>query len=357
MCGAATEVGPGGLVAAAPRAEPDRERPEPLPLEPVDGITVTSLVDNAMDLLASDRGPARRASPLRTDFPAVATPIHESGEVPAIPLAEHGFSMLVEITHGPRSYQVLFDAGMTPDGLVTNMARLGLDPGDVDVVVLSHGHLDHTTGLDGFIRAVGRADLPVVIHPHFWSRRRLNLPGHEPYELPTTSRRALGDAGFEIIERPEPSFLLEGALLVTGEVDRTTDFEQGFPGHEARRDGAWRPDPLILDDQALVANLRGRGLVVLTGCGHCGAVNLLRYARRLTGIEEIHALLGGLHLTGRAFRPVIPPTIAALRALEPDVVVPSHCTGWEATHRIAGALPDAFIPNTVGTRYELTAAA
>lgn len=344
------------LLAAAPRPDPATDPGEVLSLEPIDGLRITSLVDNSADLLAADQGPAHRASLLSSTFPAQPTYVQQTGEVPDVPLAEHGFSALVELTRDGRTCRVLFDAGMTPDGLVTNMRRLDLDPTDVDVVVLSHGHLDHTTGLDGFIRAVGRRNLPVLIHPHFWYQRRIAVPGRDAVELPTTSRRALEDANFEIIERPEPSFLLDGALLVTGEIDRTTDFEQGFPVHEAFDGTDWRPDPLILDDQALIANVRGRGLVVLTGCGHAGVVNILRYARRLTGVDDIHAVLGGFHLTGPLFTPIIPPTISALRELAPDAIVPAHCTGWAAMHGIATALPDAFIPNTVGTRYDFAAA-
>ena len=118
----------------------------------------------------------------------------------------------------------------------------------------------------------------------------------------------------------------------------------------------WEPDPLILDDQALVVNVRGRGLVVLTGCGHAGAVNICRFAMRLTGAERLSGLFGGFHLTGPAFEPVIEPTVAALHDLAPDVIVPAHCTGWRAQHRLAAALPDAFIPNAVGTSFVLSAA-
>lgn len=241
-------------IRAAPRPDKDEDSPTPLPLEPVDGLSVTSLVDSSSDLLAPDVGPARRAGLLSASFPSLATRVQQEGEIPAVPLAEHGFSVLVEVTRGEGSCRVLFDAGLTPDGLVINMRRLGLDP--VDVVVLSHGHFDHTTGLDGFIRAVGRANLPVLIHPHFWNQRRLALPGRDPYVLPTPSRRSLEDAGFDIIERPEPSLLLDRALLVTGEVDRTTGFEQGSPLHEAHRNGRWQPDPLILDDQASTSPAR-----------------------------------------------------------------------------------------------------
>jgi 7,8-dihydropterin-6-yl-methyl-4-(beta-D-ribofuranosyl)aminobenzene 5'-phosphate synthase len=146
-------------------------------------------------------------------------------------------------------------------------------------------------------------------------------------------------------------------LLVTGEVDRTTDFERGFPAHEAHRDGTWRPDPLILDDQALVASVSGHGLVVLTGCGHSGIVNILRYVRKLTGQHDIHAVVGGFHLSGRAFEPIIEPTCVALTEFDADYLVPTHCTGWRATHAIAARFPDAFVQNSVGTRFEFQAAA
>ena len=94
----------------------------------------------------------------------------------------------------------------------------------------------------------------------------LAIPG-EPFELPTTSRRALENAGFGIIEQRQPSFLYDRSVLITGEVDRVTGFEKGFAIHQAWRGGSWEPDPLILDDQALIAHVAGRGLVVLTGCG------------------------------------------------------------------------------------------
>ena len=116
------------------------------------------------------------------------------------------------------------------------------------------------------------------------------------------------------------------------------------------------PDPLVLDDQALVANVRGKGLVIVTGCGHAGAVNIIRHAQRLTGVPRLHALLGGLHLSGAYFTPVIGPTVHALTELAPDLLVPGHCTGWRAQHTLAAALPDSWVPGSSGTRYHLTAA-
>ena len=325
----------------------------PIPLEPVDSVSITCLIDNVSDMLLQNQGPAKRPSLIDPAAPRVPAAYLESGETADALLAEHGFSALISVETGGREHRVLFDAGLTPDGLAENMRRLGIDAKDVEAIVLSHGHFDHTTGIDGFVRAAGRANLPVMIHPEFWSRRRIAIPGREPFELPSTSKSALQGAGFEIIEERQPSFLLDGSLLVTGEVDRTTTFEQGFPIHQAYRDGGWQPDPLILDDQAVVLHVRDKGLVVMTGCGHAGIVNIVRYAKKLTGVDEVYAVIGGFHLGGPVFEPIIPATCEALAALSPEVVVPAHCTGWRATHALAAALPDAFIQNSVGTRYEL----
>jgi 7,8-dihydropterin-6-yl-methyl-4-(beta-D-ribofuranosyl)aminobenzene 5'-phosphate synthase len=195
----------------------------------------------------------------------------------------------------------------------------------------------------------------VLIHPEFWTRRRIAVPGRDPFELPTTSRRGLENAGFAIVEDRRPSFLFERSALVTGEVDRTTPFERGFPVHQAHRDGGWEPDPLILDDQALIVHVAGKGLVVITGCGHSGVVNICRYAQRLTGVDALHAVIGGFHLSGPLFEPIIGDTLDALAQIGPDVVVPAHCTGWTATHALARRFGDAFVPSSVGTTFDLVA--
>lgn len=316
---------------------------EPIALEPIDALTVTTLVDNVSDILLADDGPARRAP-------------FELATTGNVLRAEHGFSSLVTITKAKQTTRVLFDAGITPDGMVANMRRLEISPGDIDVIVLSHGHWDHTTGMQGLATALGRAELPVMIHPEFWARRRIAIEGREPLELPATSRSALEGAGFAIVEREQPSFLLDGSLLVTGEIDRTTDFERGAsPAHQAERPSGWRRDPLILDDQAIVGRVRGRGLVILTGCGHSGLINTLRYVQRLTGENHVHAVIGGFHLSGSYFDPIIAPTCDALAGIAPDYIVPTHCTGWRAIHAIAARFPDAFIQNSVGTRFEFVA--
>jgi 7,8-dihydropterin-6-yl-methyl-4-(beta-D-ribofuranosyl)aminobenzene 5'-phosphate synthase len=237
--------------------------------------------------------------------------------------------------------------------VVENMRRLGVDPGSIEAIVCSHGHFDHTTGLDGLIRVLGRVNMPVLIHPHFWRRRRIALPGRDPWEIPTTSRRALGEAGFEVIEEQQPSFLFGGSVLVTGEVPRTTGYEPGFPPQQAWLDDRWQADPLVLDDQALIINVTGKGLVVITGCGHAGVVNIARYAQRLTGGQALYALIGGFHLGGPLFEPLIPRVLADLAAMNPGVLIPAHCTGWRAQHAMSARFPAAFVPNTVGTSFHL----
>ena len=320
-------------------------------LEPVDSVVVTTLIDNLTDIFMPDQGPAQR--PPLGRGPRRESAVMVEGQVPDALIAEHGFSVLVTVTRAGREHRILFDAGTSPDGVVENMRRLDIDPSSIEVIVCSHGHFDHTTGLDGLIRTLGRVNLPVLIHPHFWRRRRVELPGREPMEIPTTSRQALTGAGFEIIEEQQPSFLFDRSVLITGEVARTTGYEPGFPPQQAWLDGRWQPDPLVLDEQALIVNVAGRGLVVITGCGHAGVVNIARYAHRLTGEQPLYALLGGFHLNGPLFEPLIPRVLDDLAAMNPAALIPAHCTGWRAQHAMSARFPDAFIPNTVGTSFHL----
>jgi 7,8-dihydropterin-6-yl-methyl-4-(beta-D-ribofuranosyl)aminobenzene 5'-phosphate synthase len=327
--------------------EPDVE----IVLDPVDSVVVTTLIDNVTDVFMPDQGPARRVG--AGSGPWRRSAVMEEAQIPDALVAEHGFSALVTVTKAEREHRFLFDAGTSPDGVAENMRRLDIDPGSIEAIVCSHGHFDHTGGLEGLIRVLGRANLPVLIHPDFWRRRRVVLPGREPMEIPTTSRRALAEAGFDVIEEQQPSFLFDRSVLVTGEVPRTTGYEPGFPPQQAWIGGGWQADPLVLDDQALILNVAGRGLVVITGCGHAGVINIARYAQRLTGGQPLYALLGGFHLNGPLFEPLIPRVLDELATMNPGVLVPAHCTGWRAQHAMSARFPDAFVPNAVGTSFHL----
>ncbi|WP_034260824.1 MBL fold metallo-hydrolase [Actinospica robiniae] len=337
---------------SAPRVA-DRPVIDPVAVPEVDEVRVTILVDNAFDaLLPSAEGVSRPAANTgRTPARQFA-----GGETVAGLRAEHGFSALVTVRSGSSSTTLLFDTGASPDALAVNAERLGVDIGGLHGVVLSHGHFDHAGGFDGLARLRGRSGLPLTVHPAVWTRRRLDLPGSQGLEMPTLSRGALEREGFEVVERRWPS-LVAGGILITGEVDRVTEFEHGMPPpHQAWDGTGWRHDAAVIDDQALVIHVRGRGLVVITGCGHAGVVNIVRHAMRLTGVEKLLALIGGFHLSGPAFEPVIAPTADALTRLAPELIVPGHCTGWRAQHALAASLPDAWVQFSVGTTYTLGAA-
>ncbi|HEX4016543.1 MAG TPA: MBL fold metallo-hydrolase [Frankiaceae bacterium] len=345
-------AGARGVLQALPRAATG-DAVDPITLEPVDEVVITTLVDNTYDaLLTSDERVTRSAF----NAGSASAPQFEAGRTNVGLMAEHGFSALVTVRRGDRETTILFDTGLSPDAMVVNADRLGVDLSAIQAVVLSHGHFDHAGGLAGLAGKRGVRGLPMVVHPGVWTRRRFAIPGREAEELPTLSKRALASEGLEVIERREPALLVDGCVLITGEVDRTTDFERGMPpAHQAWTGTEWQPDPLILDDQALVVHVRGRGLVVLTGCAHAGAVNIVRHSQRLTATPELHALLGGLHLGGPAFEPIIGHTVSALAKLSPALVVPGHCTGWRAQHALAAALPDAWVAGSSGSSFRLAA--
>jgi 7,8-dihydropterin-6-yl-methyl-4-(beta-D-ribofuranosyl)aminobenzene 5'-phosphate synthase len=343
---------PADAASSAPRAA-EGPAVDPVTVPEVDEVSITIMVDNTFDALLASASGVTRPSMGAGRVPA---PQFTDGETVAGLRAEHGFSALVTARTGSASTTLLFDTGVSPDGLAVNAGRLGVDVGDVQGVVLSHGHFDHAGGFDGLAELRGRSGLPLTVHPAVWTRRRLELPGGREIVMPTLSRGALEREGFTVIERRQPS-LLAGGILITGEVDRVTEFEHGMPpAHQAWDGSGWRPDPLVIDDQALVINVRGRGLVIITGCGHAGVVNIVRQAMRLTGISKLLAVIGGFHLGGPAFEPIIEPTVAALTDLAPELMVPGHCTGWRAQHALAATLPKAWAQSSVGTRYTLSAA-
>ena len=341
-----------GAATSAPRAA-EGPAVDPVTLPAVDEVTVTTMVDNTFDALLA---PAVGVTRTPMGAGRVAAWQFAGGETVAGLRAEHGFSALVTVRTGKTSSALLFDTGASPDALAVNAGRLGIDAGGLQGVVLSHGHFDHAGGLDGLARLRGRSGLPLTVHPAVWTRRRLMLPGGRDLEMPTLSRGALEREGFEVIERRQPS-LLAGGILITGEVDRVTEFEHGMPPQHQAWDGhGWQHDAAVIDDQALVIGVRGRGLVVITGCGHAGVVNIIRHAMRLTGVPRLLAVIGGFHLSGPAFEPVIEPTVAALTELAPELIAPGHCTGWRAQHTLAATLPDAWVQTSVGTTYTLSAA-
>jgi len=295
-------------------------------LPEVDAARVTLVMDNSIDVLMASTEVVRR-------FPLGPNPFERP-----LPMAEHGFSALIRVTRGSRSGTVLFDTGVSRRGILHNLDALEIEAADVQAIVLSHGHADHALGLPGLVERLGRRNLPLVLHPDVYLERKLILPNGTELNIPPPRRSDLRREHLEVIEEVGPSTLIDGMILVSGEVARATDFEKGFPIHWAKRDGVWVPDPLIMDDQCAIVNVQGKGLLII-----------IRHAQALTGVDDVYAVVGGFHLTGALFEPIIPATTAALQRVNPHYVMPGHCTGWSATHHLARAMPDAFVPNSVGT--------
>lgn len=311
---------------------------ETVDLIPIDGVEVTIVTDNAVDILAAPTDLVRRPE-WRWDW-------SEGDQL----RAEHGYSLSVTVHRNGSTEKILYDAGLTKDATLHNMDVLELNPADFRAVVLSHGHADHHGGLEGLFGRTRRA-MPLVLHPHAWRERKVVFPTGAEIRMPPPSHNDLDREGWQVVEEVGPSLLLDGSVLVTGQIERVTDFEKGFPLQQVETNGGWEPDTWIWDDQAVVLNVRGKGLVILSSCSHSGAVNVLRHARRMTGVDHVHGFIGGLHLTGGLFEPIMPQTISEIVAISPDLVVPGHCTGWKATHQVARALPQAYVASNVGTTF------
>lgn len=310
-----------------------------LNIREADRLEITVLMDNYTDMLLAERTDVYR----RPQLP-----------LPNILLAEHGLSCLIKVRAGTEEHTVLLDAAVTPACLLNNAKLLRVEPGSIEAVVLSHGHPDHFLGLFEFLKLVSKErneEVPLYLHPDAFLERRLNIPaiGH-PAPIPKLDEEALERAG-ALLLKSQKAMPLAGSLIhTTGEVERTVPFEKGFPWAEAKIGGDWVYDPFN-DDQGLVVKLKGKGLVVISGCAHAGIINTVEHAKKITGTEKVHAVLGGFHLTGQVFDPIIQPTIKEMKRINPDYVVPMHCTGWKAINRFAEELPDKFLLNTVGTTY------
>ncbi len=316
---------------------------ETIQLPEVEHAEVSILVDNYSDILLGDTEVIKR---LRVPPPDA-------------PLAEHGLCYLVSVYTAGQKHTILMDAGISGGCLQHNAAlfesglavQFGLvkhKVADVSCVVLSHGHFDHFGGLSAFLKQAGKK-MPLIVHPAAFVERRIKMGPDFYIELPTLTENALTDAGALIDKRSQPSTIAGGAILVTGTVARTTGFETGMPGAEAKHNGQWVSDRFE-DDQALAFRIKDQGLVVLGGCSHAGIINTVQHVRQITGIGKVHAVLGGFHLSGPS-EPIIEPTVKAMQAIAPALVVPTHCTGWKAINAFAAAMPQQFALNSVGTTY------
>jgi len=310
----------------------------------IDKVEILTLQDNYIDLTAMDNNEIiKRAMPL------------QDGQYRRSVLSEHGFSAIVRTTTGKHTHTLLFDTGFSEIGAAYNAKSLGVDLSAVEAIALSHGHMDHTGGFASMMAAIPNRGIPVVAHPAiFRSPRYLKFGAKMNIHLPSLTREGVAATGMKLVETRAPLALSGGDALFLGEIPRRTDFEKGFPIAYYQEKGEEKWDP-IEDDTSLVMNIKDKGLVVLSGCAHSGIVNTILYAREVTGIEKVYAVMGGFHLSGPLFEPIIGRTTDELKKLNPAYIIPTHCTGRKAASYIEKEMGDRFILNMSGTKLTFAA--
>jgi len=309
-----------------------------LRINEVDKVEILTLQDNFIDITAMDNSAVvSRAMPLK------------AGEIRSSILAEHGFSAVVRTTTGDRTRTMLFDFGFSEIGAAYNAQTLGVDMTRVEAVALSHGHSDHMGGMEQLTALIGKRDIPFVVHPAVFKHPRyLKIGEALKIHFPQFSRERAEKAGLRVIATRDPYPLLDGDVLFLGEIPRITDFEKGFPIAHFQENGVESWDP-IEDDTSVVVHVKGKGLVVLSGCAHAGIINTVHRAKAVSGVDRVHAVMGGFHLSGPLFEPIIDRTTEELKRIAPAYVIPTHCTGRKAIMTIEKEMAGKFLLNMAGT--------
>lgn len=245
-------------------------------------------------------------------------------------LGEWGLALLLEVG----GQKVLFDTG-EQGSVLHNAAALGVDLDAVDLLVMSHGHYDHSGGMRAFLRRRGR--VPVYLHPDFFVPRYSSRPSRRFIGVPFRPEDLMS-LGADFVFSREPLEILPGVWF-SGEVPRITEFEKGDDALFCLRGEEQVADP-VCDDVSLFCETE-EGLLVVTGCAHAGIVNIIEHARRVTGSERVYGIIGGTHL-GAVSKEQQDATLEYLRGLDLKFLAANHCTGPEMIARMAGVFGNVF---------------
>ena len=302
----------------------------------VDKVTVWVLTDNYYDALRPDAKITKRYRVMP------GKSIH----------AEHGLAYYMEAVVNGKTSACMFDYGLDPMGVMNNIALLGLDLGKTNAFSLSHGHFDHWMGAVSILkqnqsRIAGGT--PFYVGEEAFARRYSLRPGTtEAMDIGQLKKEDIEAFGVKVMEVKKPVQIIPGAYF-TGNIERVTTYEKVPPSFLIKRGEEPEPDD-FRGEQALFFNVKGKGLVVLSGCAHAGIVNTVRHAQKIAGTDKIHAVMGGFHLIN-AKPEVIQNTVADIKATRPDYIIPTHCTGFEAILAFGREMPNEFTLNTAGTQY------
>jgi 7,8-dihydropterin-6-yl-methyl-4-(beta-D-ribofuranosyl)aminobenzene 5'-phosphate synthase len=285
---------------------------------------------------------------------------------------EWGLAWHIDSQRGTETRQVLFDFAYTPETLLNNLALFGIDPSKLDAIALSHGHYDHFGGMVGFLEATKgklKKDLPFYLgSEECFCTRELNVPGN-PGKFGALDREAIKQAGLVVTFAEKPSLLAshgfttgfipaEGFEKVLSPTRMSVGMQGGLGCEPEKVNAAKRSVASIPDDfeheQATVYNVKGRGLVIMTSCGHRGIVNSVRTAVKISGIDKVHAVLGGFHLAPHPDA-YLQQTIDGLKPFNPDFVIPMHCSGETFISMAQAQFGPKFVRSSTGTRFIFSA--
>lgn len=268
------------------------------------------------------------------------------------PHAEHGLSYLIETVVDDKAHACLFDFAADARGVMKNMKLLKIDLSQVEALGISHDHWDHQAAFLEIMKA-GKGEfkrgLPLYVGEQFFAGTYQRQPNGKIVSLLALNRQDVDALGFlKIVEVKAPTPIIPGAYL-PGRVKQVTDYEKVSRGFVAKKGDEYVQETFP-GEQAVILNAKGKGLVVISSCAHRGIVNTVKHAQKMTGVEKVYLVMGGFHLTN-AKPEVINKTVADIKAINPQFIVPTHCTGFDAITAFRREMPDQFILNTAGTRY------
>jgi 7,8-dihydropterin-6-yl-methyl-4-(beta-D-ribofuranosyl)aminobenzene 5'-phosphate synthase len=266
-------------------------------------------------------------------------------------LGQHGVSFLLEGVSGGDIKRILVDVGQNSDALLSNMKTMGISPSTINAIVLTHCHYDHTQGVARMLREIGKKDVGVIAHPSIFRLHFITQP-HPKHVgiMQGDSKAEIEKAGGSLYLTKDPVVIMPG-VITTGEVKRRTEFEETKLGLKTIENGKI-VDDLMLDDISVIANIKDRGLVVITGCSHAGIINIANQAIEVTGCDKIEGVIGGLHLV-EASDTVIKRTVEELLKLNVIWVSAGHCTGFKAQVELYLAFGEKFLPLHTGMQFQL----
>jgi 7,8-dihydropterin-6-yl-methyl-4-(beta-D-ribofuranosyl)aminobenzene 5'-phosphate synthase len=255
-------------------------------------------------------------------------------------------------------HTILFDSGPEDYAFERNTVRLGVNLGDVESIVLSHGHWDHSGAMLLALHAIRRSNggraVPYYAHPDMFHTRGMRMADGRVRQFDDVpSIDDLTSCGASVISTREPQVLLGDTFFVSGEIPRVTRFERGMPGQVRRTIDRkdWESDELVVDERWLAVHVARKGLFVLSACSHAGIINILNHVRLTFPDIPVHTVMGGLHLSG-ANEEIIPQTVEALREFDLSSIAAGHCTGWRAMAALTSTFGDKVVrPTAVGKRF------